>query len=73
MKINYLRRINDNIYELNYTNVFGVYKTIKVFQHVFRWKRLENGSNLSFEISCALRVMSNTIEIGEIAKINPTE
>lgn len=65
MKINKLTRLKENIFELNYTNFWGFYKMVKIYKHVFRWKVLATGKDLSFNISSSLSEIALDLEIGE--------
>jgi hypothetical protein len=63
MTINKLTRLTEQIYNLNYVNMWGVYKEIKVYKHVFRWKKLNTGKDLSFNISSSLDVMATDLSV----------
>lgn len=70
MKIIKLKRIEESIYQLTYYNVWGLYKSVKIFPYFYGWRFLETGKELNHDKSVAISQMSKGLNIGDFMFTN---
>lgn len=69
MKIDTVKRIDNNIYAVIYIDFWGVYKKRKAFKSIFNWRWCDNGKEIKYSLSTTIDNLSRDLKIGEIKSL----